>query len=201
MGHDIALMVNVDRALVEELLRLVSHSATPLLTGAVQVKTALHIPPGTAPVHERLKLNGSFTLDQAQFTSPKIQDRIEELSLRGQGRPTEVKITDPASIHSQMKGSFQLADGVITLPALEYSVAGADIQLKGSYGLEGGALNFAGVARMDATVSQMVGGWKGQLLKSVDGFFKKDGAGTQIPIHIEGTREEPKFGIDFGKLK
>jgi hypothetical protein len=201
MGHDIALTVNVDRARIEDFLRLASHSPTPLLTGAVQVKTTLHIPPGTAPVHQRLKLNGSFTLDQAQFTSPKIQDRIEELSLRGQGRPTEVKTTDPASVHSQMKGSFQLADGVIALPALEYTVPGADIQLKGSYGLEGGTLNFAGVARMEATVSQMVGGWKGQLLKSVDSFFKKNGVGTQIPIHIEGTREEPKFGIDFGRLK
>jgi hypothetical protein len=151
-------------------------------------------------VHERLKLNGSFALDQAQFASPKIQSRIAELSLRGQGLPQNVKTIDPASIRSAMHGSFQVAGGVLSLPALDYTVPGAEIQLKGTYGLEGGALNFAGYAKMQATVSKMVGGWKGFLLKPVDRYLRKDGAGTEVPIHIEGTREEPEFGIDFGGL-
>jgi hypothetical protein len=54
---------------------------------------------------------------------------------------------------------------------------------------------------MQATVSQMVGGWAGVLLKPADRFFKKDGAGTQVPIRIQGTREQPKFGLDFGRKK
>jgi hypothetical protein len=33
------------------------------------------------------------------------------------------------------------------------------------------------------------------LLKPADRFFKKNGAGTEIPIHIKGTRENPKFGF------
>jgi hypothetical protein len=201
IGHDIALTVNVDRARIEDFLRLASHSATPLLTGAVTVKTTLDIPPGPAQVHERLRLNGSFQLDQALFTSTKIQDRIEELSLRGQGRPKDVKTTDPASISSRMQGDFQLAGGVLTLPALMYSVPGAQIQLKGKYGLEGGTLDFAGEAKLDATVSKMVGGWVGSLLKPADRYFKKDGAGTEVPIHIGGTRENPDFGVDFGRMK
>jgi hypothetical protein len=83
-----------------------------------------------------------------------------------------------------MQGNFQMANGVITLPALAYTVPGADIQLKGTYGVEGGALNFIGTAKLDATVSEMVGGIAGLLLKPADRFFKKDGAGTEIPIHI-----------------
>ena len=47
----------------------------------------------------------------------------------------------------------------------------------------------------------MVGGWKGLLISPADRFFKKDGAGTEVPIHIEGSREEPKFGIDFDRMK
>jgi hypothetical protein len=39
------------------------------------------------------------------------------------------------------------------------------------------------------------------LLKPADRFLKKDGAGTEIPIHIEGTREEPKFGVDFERMR
>jgi hypothetical protein len=201
IGHTIDLTVNVDHGRIEDFLRLASHADTPLLTGAVTVKTMLHIPPGTAPVHERLKLNGSFTLNQARFSSAKIQDRIEELSLRGQGRPRDVKTTDPASIQSTMQGDFQMADGVITLPALKYTVPGAEIDLKGTYGMEGGALNFTGAAKLQATVSKIVGGWKGLLLKPVDRYFKADGAGTEIPIQIEGTRKDPKIGIDFDLLK
>jgi hypothetical protein len=200
-GHDIALMVNVDRARIEDFLRLASRSNNVILTGDVTVKTKLHIPPGAAPIHKRLNLDGWFALDKARFTSEKIQGRIADLSLRGQGRPGDVKTIDPASILSHMESSFQLASGVITLPALEYTVPGAKIELKGTYGLEGGALNFDGTAKMEASVSKMVGGWKGMLLKPVDRRFKKDGAGTEVPIHIEGTRKEPKFGIGVDRTK
>ena len=34
-----------------------------------------------------------------------------------------------------------------------------------------------------------------------DRYFKKDDAGTAVPIHIEGTRDALKFGIDFGRIK
>jgi hypothetical protein len=67
--------------------------------------------------------------------------------------------------------------------------------------VEGGKLDFAGTAKMQATVSAMVGGWKGMLLKPVDRYFKKDGAGTEVPIHIDGTRESPRFGVDFNRMK
>ena len=200
-GHDIALTVNVDKARIEDFLRLASSTGNVLMTGDVAMKTSLHIPPGPAPLHERLTLNGSFALDRARFTSDKIQGRIAELSLRGQGRPDEVKTADPANILSEMQGSFRMADGAITLPALVYTVPGAKIQLAGTYGLADGALNFAGTAKMEASVSKMVGGWKGMLLKPADRHFKKDGAGTEVPIHIEGTREAPKFGIGSERLK
>jgi len=201
VGHDIALTVNVDKARIEDFMRLASRSEKILLTGYLTAKTSLHIPPGKVPVHERLKLDGRFVLDQARFTSANIQGRIAELSLRGQGRPNELKTTDAATILATVQGSFQMAGGMITLPALEFTVPGAKIQLAGTYGMEGGALNFAGTAMMDASVSRMVGGWKGILLSPADRFFKKDGAGTAVPIHIGGTREKPEFGADFGRVK
>jgi hypothetical protein len=110
-----------------------------------------------------------------------------------------VKTADPESIGSTMQGDFKMAGGAITLPNLVYTVPGAMIDLKGTYVLDGGTLDFTGTAKMQATVSQMVGGWAGALLKPADHFFKKDGAGTEVPIRIQGTREQPKFGLDFGK--
>ena len=59
--------------------------------GCAEMKARLEIPPGPVPVDERLRLNGTFALDDAQFTSAKIQDRIVELSARGQGQPKDAK--------------------------------------------------------------------------------------------------------------
>jgi AsmA-like C-terminal region len=200
-GHDIALNINVSSARIEDFLHLASRTQTNLLTGAITMKATLHIPPGPAPVHERLTLNGTFNLDQAHFTSTKIQDGITQLSLRGQGKPKEVKNADPDATRSDMQGNFQMGGGVITLPTLTYTVPGATIELKGTYGVEGGALAFDGAAKLDATVSQMVGGVVGILLKPADRYFKKDGAGTEVPIHISGTRDDPAFSVDIGRLK
>jgi hypothetical protein len=100
-----------------------------------------------------------------------------------------------------MQGDFKMAGGVITLPNLSYTVPGALIQLKGTYAVEGGALDFAGTAKLQATVSQVVGGWKGLLLKPADRFFKKDGAGTEVPIRVGGTREDPTFAVDIKGFK
>ena len=200
-GHEIALNVKIEGGRMEDFLRLTSKSGTPLLTGTLVLKATLEIPPGTARVEERLKLNGSFTLEDAQFTSVKIQNEVGELSLRGQGRPKEARQGEGADVRSAMQSDFTMSDAVITLSDLKYTVPGAEIGLKGTYGVEGGLLNFTGTAKTQATVSEMVGGWKGALLKPADRYFKKDGMGTVVPIHVTGTREDPKFGVDLGRMK
>jgi hypothetical protein len=200
-GHDIALNVNVDHGRMEDFLRLTSRSGAPLLTGALTMKAGLEIPPGPVPVHERLRLTGTFALEDAQFASAKIQSRIGELSARGLGQPKEAKTGVGAEVRSAMKGSFQITAGVVRLPAIEYTVPGAVIDLKGTYGMDGGTLNFTGTAKLQATLSGLVGGWKGMLLKPLDRYFEKDGAGTEVPIHVDGTRENPHFGIDFDRMK
>jgi len=199
-GHDIELRVNVDRGHIEDFLRLASHSGTPMLTGVLALKTALEIPPGKETVLERLTLNGNFSLDDTEFTSTKIQNWVEQLSLRGQGDPKAAKNAG-SDVRSAMQSDFQLSGEKVSLPNLKYTVPGAEIDLKGTYGIDGSTLDFVGTARTEAKVSQMVGGWKGLLLKPADRFFEKDGAGTLVPIHVNGTREDPKFGVDLKRMK
>jgi hypothetical protein len=198
-GHAIDLNVNVAHGQMEDFMRLTSKTGNAMLTGIVATKAHLLIPPGHEQVEERMKLDGTFTLSSARFASDSVQAKIEQLSLRGQGKPGEIKTADPTLVRSEMQGTFHMANGVIALPDLDYNVPGADIQLKGSYAMSG-ALQFDGTARMEATVSQMVGGWKGLLLKPADRFFKKDGAGTLVPIKISGTRDAPQFGVDFSRM-
>lgn len=196
VGHDIALTVTVGHARIEDFLRLATDSPVPILDGDIAVKAQLHIPPGKAPVNERIALKGQFVLNQAEFSSLQVQKRIRELSLRGQGKLNELKSAEDDKIKSHVEGDFDLDGGVLTLPSVAYTVPGADIHLHGTYHTEGGTLDFTGTAKMQATISKMVGGWKGVLLKPADRFFKKDGAGAEIPIYIAGTRENPKFGYN-----
>jgi len=200
-GHDISLKVNVDHGQMEDFLRLASKSGTAFLTGDLTLKTNLDILPGTAQVQERMRLNGNFLLDNAQFTSAKFQNYVAQLSLRGQGDAKDAKQNAGADVRSTMQSNFKMADEVIALPDLKYSVPGAEIDLAGKYGLEGSTLDFSGSARMQATVSQMVGGWKGALLKPADRLFKKDGAGTEVSLQIQGTRENPQFQVGVAGLK
>jgi len=200
-GHDISLMVNVPQGRMEDFLRLVSKSGTPIMTGVLNLKTSLDIPPVKEPVHLRIRLKGTFLLNNAQFTSGKIQDRVNELSLRGQGLTKAKDKNGAAPAQSTMQSSFTMANGVVTLPDLVYQVPGANIALNGTYELDGGGLNFAGKAKLQATISQMIGGWKGALASPLDRLFKKDGAGTEVGIGVEGTRDDPRFSFDLGGVK
>jgi AsmA-like C-terminal region len=200
-GHHIALKVNVDHGRIEDFLRLMSRSGTPLLTGDLQLETTLDIPPGSEQALDRMSLKGNFVLDDAAFTSEKIQNSIGDLSMRGLGKPNEAKNRSANDVRSAMRSDFQVTNEVVTLPNLQYTVPGAEIDIKGTYSIDGGVLDFAGTARTQAKVSQMVGGWKGLLLKPADRLFEKNGAGTQVPISISGTRQNPKFGVELNRMK
>jgi hypothetical protein len=203
-GHDIQLRVTLDRGRIEDILHIAEDAQIPFMTGNLTLETSFHLPPnrpsGNVSIWDRLQMNGQFGLAHARFNNDKMQGRIEQLSLRGQGKPGELKSTDPTTVFSDMHGHFKLAGGILQLPDLEYQVPGAKILAHGNYGLQGGTLSFEGDARMDASLSKMIGGWKGFLLKPADRYLRKNGAGTDVPIHVSGTRKAPEFGVDFDRL-
>jgi hypothetical protein len=73
------------------------------------------------------------------------------------------------------------------------------LQLQGDFGLLDEKLDFHGTALMDAPVSEMTTGWKSMLLKLADPFLKGKNNGAKIPIHITGTRDQPRFGLDLAR--
>ncbi len=168
------------------------------MTGIVRLRTKLDLPPGESDVSDRLKLAGNFEVSGAHFTNDKIQDKVDALSMRSQGKPKLAQDHIPDNVHSDLKGTFRFADGVISFSQLEFQVPGTRVNLTGIYSLDGNQFDFHGKARLDAKLSQMVTGWRAILLKPVDPFFSKGGAGTEIPVKITGTKSEPHFGADFG---
>lgn len=53
------------------------------------------------------------------------------------------------------------------IPRVDFTVRGARVRHGGAYRLEGSVLDFSGVLRLDASVSQLTTGWKSALLKVV----------------------------------
>jgi len=172
---------------------------TPVvMTGGIQMKAKLHIRPGKESVSKKIGLKGGFTLRQIHFTNPEVEDKVDMLSLRAQGDPKAAK-PGAADVRSQMTGQFVMGGGRLSFSQLDYSLPGAAVALTGVYSLDGDQFEFTGKVRTDAKVSQMVATrWKSILLKPVDPFFKKNGAGAEIPVKVSGTKSAPKFGLDLG---
>ncbi len=199
-GHRVLLNVTVDPAQIEDLLKLGVRTDPPVMTGATKLNTEFNLSPGEGDVADRLKLAGTFLISGAHFSNEKIQSKVDVLSLRGQGRPKEGK-GDIPDAPSRLSGTYKLSEGMLSFPKLRFQTPGADINLAGKYSLDGNQFDFHGTARMEAKLSHMVTGWKSVLLKPVDPFFSKHGAGTEIPVKVTGTKSEPHFGLDFGHKK
>ncbi len=200
-GHHTFLDVTLDEARIEDLLTLGVKTNPPVMRGDAQLHTLLEVPPGAVRVPEKLKLDGSFQVRQVRFTNPAVQSKVDELSLRSQGDPDKAKreAKDPNFITrtSSMQGRFRLGGGRLLLHDLQYRVPGAEILLNGVYTLDGNQFDMFGHVRLQAKLSNIVGGWKGLLLKPFDPIFQKPGAGTVIPVTISGTHASPHFGLDL----
>lgn len=197
-GHSIDLDVNVPNGRIQDFLQLAVKTVPPVMTGQIAMKARLHIRPGKESVSQKLGLQGGFTLRQIHFTNPEVEDKVDMLSLRAQGDPKAAK-PGAADVHSQMQGKFVMGDGRLRFSNLLYTLPGGTVQLSGVYSLDGKEFDFTGKVRTEAKLSQMVATrWKSWLLKPVDPFFSKNGAGTEVPVKITGTKGAPKFGLNFG---
>ena len=196
-GRTVSLSVKVNDGKLEDFMTLAVKAAEPPMRGVLGVDASFDLPPGEEDVPQRLQLEGTFTLRQGRFTSDTVQDKIDEMSRRGRGEPRNQNVQN---VLSTFGGTFRLRDGVLRLPQLQFRVRGATVDLAGSYGLQQEALDFAGTLKLDAKLSQTTTGFKSLLLKAVDPFFRKSGAGAVLPIKVTGTVDQPSFGLDVRRV-
>src|SRR5215813_1367714 len=193
-ARGISLNVSMPKGNLQDLLRLAMKGPS-FMEGVISLNTRIDIPPLTGKVKEKLLLDGNFQLSQAKFLRSSIQDKIDILSRRGQGQPKNEQIDE---VVHRMKGVFQLNNEVMKFKSLSFAVPGAGVDLAGNYNLRADILDFHGTLRLQANVSQTMTGWKRWALKPVDPFFSKNGAGTFLRIKVDGTADNPNFGLDRG---
>ena len=194
-GKRVTVNVKSRSARLGELLRFVS-KAQPAADGTLIIDAAMDLPQGKQRVLERVSFEGTVRAERVKFTKDVVQEKIDELSRKAQGRPTDESIDEVAS---QMAAKFSLSNGVFTYQGLSFKVQGARVQLAGTHSLRSKAVDFSGVALLDATVSQTQTGYKSWLLKPFDPLFRKNGAGTRLAIKVAGTQDQPKIGLELGR--
>lgn len=187
----ITLNVAMPNGNLGDVLRLAMKGA-PFMGGRLVLNTRIDIPPLTTRVKEKLELDGRFEVLQGSFLHSKIQGYIDGLSKRAQGKTRQ---SDTGTVVSRMTGEFHLENAAMRFRKLSFGIPGADLDLAGNYNLDSTGLDFAGTLKLKATVSQMVTGWKSLVLRPVDRLFERGGAGTYLPIRIDGTSKAPRFGV------
>ncbi len=194
-GKTVTLDAVTKSARMEDILRLVTGDTSPLVTGAVDFKTKIVIPAGHEDVIDKLQLDGEFRLSSAEFASKTLQRHLQTLSDRARGiTKSEEQQQGSVTVASDLYGRFTLDHGDVKFADLKFTVPGAAINLGGSYNLRSQAIDMKGTFRMQATLADTQSGIKHWLLKPLDPFFEKDGAGFVVPIDITGTRKHPEIG-------
>lgn len=191
-GHLISIDATVPNGRIQDFLSLAMNTDKPMLTGPVELKAKLTIPPGQIRTIEKLILDGEFSVDHGKWNSPELREKLESLSRHALGKPQN---EETGSAVSDLNGNFLLQDGVIHFRRLQFGVEGADIDLAGTYDVLKGDLDLSGHLNLQAKLSQTMTGTKSILLKPLDPFFEKKGYGTVLPISITGTRDNPVFGV------
>jgi hypothetical protein len=200
-GRTVSLDVTINNGRLEDIMRMVVKTPKAPMIGGMHLNTKFVLPPGDVDVVKKLRLDGRFTLTGARFTSADVQKKIVELSQRGSGKVGDkAEDLDPSKVASKFDGRFKLGDGRLAIPDVKFDVRGATVQLAGEYALVPETIDFKGMLFMDVKVSETTTGIKHVLLKLVDPLFKRDGGGSAIPIKITGTRNDPSFGLDAGRV-
>lgn len=196
-GKTVDLDCAVKDGRLEEFQRLAVKGSRPPMTGLIDFRVRIIVPPERVPYDEKLQLSGPFAVRDARFTNPKVQAQLDDMSRRARGKPSNTSLTGATS---RFDGAMTLKRQLLTFHNLAFRVEGAMVRLSGRYDLKADTVDFRGQVRTDARLSQMMkSGWKRILLKPVDPFFAKDGAGAQFDVAITGPASSPRFGLDRKK--
>jgi len=196
-GHTIDMDVDVPAGQLRDFLQLAVKTEPPVMTAVITTKTKLHIRPGKESVTRRLSFDGNFALKNIHFTNPKVQDKVDMLSLRAQGNPKEAQ-PGAKDVSSQMRGTFVMDRSIIRFTTLDYSLPGARINLAGVYSMDGQQFDFFGTVFTQASLPHMIASrWRALLLRPFSPFFRGPNGGAEIPVKITGTKSAPKFGLDL----
>ncbi|MGC2697392.1 MAG: AsmA-like C-terminal region-containing protein, partial [Candidatus Angelobacter sp.] len=200
----VTLMVAEGKGEIQDLMLMFSKASQPSVKGPIVFHTQVVLPPEHRPFKERVQLTGDFNVDPARFPAADTQGSIDQLSERAEGKKDKQKDFDQDDdatgferVLTQLKGQVRLRNGVATFSRISFSLPGAHADMMGTYSLIDKRVDLRGKMRMQATVSQATTGKKSFFLKVIDPFYKKKGAGAELPVTMSGTYGHTHFAASL----
>lgn len=208
-GKTTSLDVEVDHGRIQDLLLLFVTAKHAPMNGEANFKAHIAIPPQGRPFLRELTLLGDFGIGEGAFTKPSMQTRVDEMSQSARGekkdpgkKKSQPVADDPENVVLNLRGHVELRDAVAKFTTLTFNVPGASARMDGTYNLLNQQIDFHGMLKTDAELSQETSGIKSALLKPLDPLFKRKKAGAAIPVKMTGTYRDPQFGFDVvGEVK
>jgi hypothetical protein len=197
-GKQVSLQLSVPEGRVEDFLYLFTQGASPGLSGGLNLRCDAAIPPGRAPFLQKLRMNLTFRISRARFTSPQTQQDLDRISRRAQG--DEDGDEQGPDVLSNFAGKISLAGGIARITDVTFAVPGATARLSGAYDLLRQEVNLRGIAHLDVSISKTQRGFKSFLLKVAQPFIQKKRAkGADVPIKITGRWGHASLGLDIAQ--
>jgi hypothetical protein len=208
-GKTTSLDVQVVNGRLQDLLQLFVTTKHPPMNGAMSFKAHISVPAQGKPFLTELNLLGDFGIGEGTFTKPSMQTRVDAMSQSARGEKKDqskakpdAEADDPENVVLNLRGHVEVRDGVAKFTTLSFDVPGASAHMDGSYNLLNEQIDFHGMLKTDAQLSQETTGIKSALLKPLDPLFKRKKAGAAVPVKMTGTYRDPHFGFDaVGEIK
>lgn len=179
------------------LLLFVKERHSPLM-GVASFQAHITIPPGKQMFLRKVRLAGHFGIGGAQFTSPKTETSLTDLSQRARGDKSnndKDAAENPERVLSDLQGQVVLQDGVARFANLRFAVPGARARMHGTYSLVNQRINLQGLLYINNKLSNATSGIKSFLLKALGPFLKSNHRGEVVPVGITGTYDHPSYHI------
>lgn len=194
-GKVAQLHLTTRRGRIEDFLGLFIDSPRSPMTGEVSLSTKAEIPGGDQSFLKRVRLDGTFGVDDGKFSNSETQQSVDQLSAGARGQN---KKEDPETVLTNLDGKTALIAGIARFSDLSFSIPGALARMHGNYDVVSHKVDLHGLIKVDKKISDTSTGTKAFLLKVMDPIFKKKKKGEIVPVHVTGTYEKPKFGLDLG---
>jgi hypothetical protein len=179
-----------DRGRVEDTFYPFIHSPKSPLAGEIAFQMHVVLPSGHEPFLKKLQAESSFKIQNARFTSRKLETRVSLVS-----SPHD---RDETATLTNFQGSIKMNNGIAHFTNLSAQDDDAAALLNGSYDLTDQKVNLHGRLKTEASLAKTTHGIKAVFAKAIEPFFKKKPHETVVPVHVGGTYSHPSFGLDLG---
>ncbi|MGD0010242.1 MAG: AsmA-like C-terminal region-containing protein [Terriglobia bacterium] len=195
-GKTIRLEMAVNGGRIEDLLSLFTDEKRPSITGSINLRAKVEVPPGPPGFLRKLDLAGNCGIGSGRFTNPDVQQPVNALTQSAGGENKKQQAEDPETVLSEFSGQVSVKNGVATLSNVSFSAPGTRAQLQGTYNLLDRKVDLHGVLYTNGKLSDTTAGFKALVLKAVGPLLKQKSV-TVVPFSVTGTSPNPSFALDF----